>query len=85
MAYRDRTDILDRKYAVRVNAGGGILKPVIVVRGEVVGTWQRTIGKRGVIDCAAFFKRVSPADRDAFDAAAARYGQFLGMSVVAVR
>jgi len=45
VAYRDRNDILDPRYAIRVNAGGGILKPVVVVRGQVVGTWQRTIGK----------------------------------------
>ena len=31
VAYRDRRDILDPKYATRVNAGGGILSPVIVV------------------------------------------------------
>ena len=43
---------------MRVNALPGS-KPVIVVRGEVVGTWQldRLIGKRGVSIVPAFFKR----------------------------
>ena len=79
MAYRDRTDILDPKFAVRVNAGGGVLKPVIVRRGRVIGTWQRTIERRGVVVRPTFFARADRTDRAAIEAAARKYARFLGV------
>ena len=79
VAYRDRSDILDPRYAIRVNAGGGILKPVVVVRGQVVGTWQRTIGKGGVVVRPAPFARLDRAQAKALEVAARKYGRFLGV------
>lgn len=79
VAYRDRTDILDPKFATRVNAGGGVLKPVIVRRGQVVGIWQRTIGKRGVVVRPSFFARPDRAARAGVEVAASVYGRFLGL------
>ena len=79
VAYRDRNDILDPRYAIRVNAGGGILKPVVVVRGQVVGTWQRTIGKGSVVVRPVPFARLDRADAVALEAAARKYGRFLGV------
>jgi hypothetical protein len=80
VAYRDRSDILDPKYATRVNAGGGILSPVIVIRGGVVGTWKRTIKKDTVTVKPAFFKAPTGADRALVAAAVERYARFLGLS-----
>jgi len=80
VAYRDRSDILDAKYATRVNAGGGVLKPVVVIDGEVVGTWQRTIGKSGVVVTPTLFKRIERSGREAIDDAIGRYGRFLDAS-----
>ena len=79
VGYRDRSDILDPKYATRVNAGGGVLKPVIVIDGRVVGTWQRTIGKGGVKVTPTLFRRLDAADARAFDAAVGRYARFVSM------
>jgi len=80
VAYRDRSDILDAKYATRVNAGGGVLKPVVVIDGEVVGTWQRTIGKSGVVVTPTLFKRIERPGREAIDDAIGRYSRFLDAS-----
>ena len=80
VAYRDRSDILDPKFATRVNAGGGMLSPVIVVRGGVVGTWKRTIKKDVVTVTPTFFKPPSGADRALVAAAVERYARFLGLS-----
>jgi hypothetical protein len=80
VAYRDRRDVLDPKYAKRVNAGGGILSPVIVVRGEVVGSWQRTIKKDTVTVKPALFRVLDRADREAVAKAVDRYARFLGLS-----
>ena len=80
VAYRDRGDILDPRYGKRVNAGGGILSPVIVLRGQVVGSWQRTIKKDTVTVKPAFFKALDRADREAVGKAVVRYARFLGLS-----
>jgi len=80
VAYRDRSDILDPKYAKRVNAGGGVLSPVIVVRDGVVGTWKRTIKKDTVTVKPTYFKAPNGADRALVAAAVERYARFLGLS-----
>jgi winged helix DNA-binding protein len=79
VAYRDRSDILDAKFARRVNNGGGVLSPVMVVGGHVIGTWKRTLGKGSGVITPTFFQRVGPKERRALEAAAHRYGQFLGV------
>jgi hypothetical protein len=79
VAYRDRTDILDARYSKRVNAGGGVLSPVIVIDGIVVGTWQRTIVKGKVVITPTLFGRLERRDREAFALAADRYARFLGV------
>lgn len=77
VAYRHRGDILDAAHARHVNAGGGILKPVMVIGGRVVGTWQRTLGKDGVVVRPRWFARRGAADTRGVAAAARRYGRFL--------
>jgi hypothetical protein len=82
VAYRDRSAVLDPAQAKRVNAGGGVLKPVVVIRGQVVGTWQRTLGKGEVSVRPAYFRRIAREDMRAVSTAAQRYGTFLGMPAV---
>ena len=85
VAYRDRADVLDPKYAARVNAGGGVLKPVIVVRGEIVGSWQRTIAKGRAVIKPTLFKRLDRADWDAVVKTAGKYGRFVGLAAELAR
>ena len=80
VAYRDRRDVLDPRHARRVNAGGGILSPVIVVRGQVVGCWQRTIKKDTVTVKPSLFRALDRADREAVAKAVDRYSRYLGLS-----
>jgi len=40
LGYRDRSLLLEPRFAARVQAGGGIIHPTVVVGGEVVGTWR---------------------------------------------
>ena len=77
VAYRDRSDVLDPRFTVKVNAGGGVLKPVIVLGGAVVGTWQRTVGKGKVVVRPSLFGRLVPTGTDALEAATRKYGRFL--------
>jgi hypothetical protein len=77
VGYRDRDDILDPRQATRVNAGGGVLRPVVVIDGAVVGTWQRTLGKSGVTVTPTWFRRLDGAESKAVADAIARYARFL--------
>ena len=67
------------------NAGGGVLKPVIVVGGEVVGSWQRTIAKGRAVIKPTLFKRLDRAGWDAIDKTAINYGRFLGLAAEVAR
>jgi Winged helix DNA-binding domain len=40
LGYRGRDLILEPRFARRIQAGGGIVRPAAVVDGRVVGTWQ---------------------------------------------
>jgi hypothetical protein len=80
VAYRDRSSVLDPKYAKRVNAGGGVFQPIVVVDGRVVGTWKRATSKTGMSITIAPFGRLTSQHRHLVETAAARYGSFVGRS-----
>ena len=60
LAYADRRLHLTPDHAALVNPGGGILKPLVVVDGEVVGTWSRP---RARVEVAPF-RDLTPAVAD---------------------
>lgn len=84
VAYRDRTDILDPEHATRVNAGGGVLSPVIVIDGLVVGTWRRTVTKGVVTITPTLFVRSGRRERVLEAKAAERYRSFVGADSVRI-
>ncbi len=45
LGYRDRGLMLDQRYAKRINAGGGMVRPALVVDGRVLGSWRRDGGR----------------------------------------
>jgi hypothetical protein len=81
VGYKDRSAILVPKYAKRLNAGGGMLSPVIIVDAEVAGTWKRSFRKDSVVVTADPFSGL-PESRSGLSAAAKRYGKFLQVPVV---
>jgi len=87
VAYRDRDALIDPMDAKRINAGGGILAPVVVVGGRAIGTWRRTLARAAVAIEIDLFGAPAPRDRPLFEEAARRYGVFLGLDarLVAVR
>ncbi|MFJ8041800.1 DNA glycosylase AlkZ-like family protein [Kitasatospora sp. NPDC096147] len=50
MGYRDRSLMLDQRFAKRVNAGGGVVKPALVVDGRVLGVWSKGKGGQPVVE-----------------------------------
>lgn len=81
VAYRDRSAVLSPKHAKRVNAGGGIFNPIVVIDGQVLATWKRSLEKDRVRITVTPFDRLSATQRRAIDRAALRYGKFLGRDV----
>jgi hypothetical protein len=82
VAYKDRSAVLNREYAKNANYGHGIFNPTIVVDGQVVGTWKRTIRKDALVITPSPFSKLKRAETRAFAEAAKRYGEFLDASVV---
>jgi hypothetical protein len=82
LGYKDRSAVLAAEHATRVVPGGnGMFLPMMVQNGRVVGTWKRKLKKRSVNIEYAPFGKLKKSDTAAFDAAAQRYGEFLGMMV----
>jgi hypothetical protein len=84
LGYTDRSSVLDPQHAKKVLPGGGIFSPTIVMDGQVVGTWKRTIKKGAVVITPAPFRPMTATERDALESAAQRFGRFLGMPVALV-
>jgi hypothetical protein len=81
VAYRDRRAVLADADVRRINAGGGLLAPTIVVGGRVVGSWRRALGRRGTVTIAlAPFGKASARARSPIGEAAERYAAFLGLA-----
>ena len=82
VAYRDRSAVLSAPDVRRINAGGGLLAPTVVVGGRVVGAWRRAALGHGVVTITlSLFEKPAPRERARIAAAAERYGAFLGLTV----
>ena len=82
LGYKDRSAVLDPVYATKVVPGGnGMFKPLIVVDGRIVGTWQRTIKKDRVIMTLNPFNTLNTVETQAVEATAQNYGTFMNLPV----
>ncbi|GHO44940.1 winged helix DNA-binding domain-containing protein [Ktedonospora formicarum] len=54
----------------------------IVINGQVVGRWKRTLKSKQVVIELAPFTPLTPTEEEAINTAAQRYGAFLGLQVV---
>ena len=82
VGYQDRDAVLDPRRVWQINAGGGLLSPVIVIDGQVCGTWKRSLKKDKVIVQPNWFGPAGAGASDAFEAAAGRYARFLKRDLV---
>jgi hypothetical protein len=82
LGYANRDLALDRRFAGRIQAGGGFIQPAVLVDGRVVGTWRRQrSGDRLDIALEPFEELpegvAAPLEREAADVA-----RFLGAASV---
>jgi hypothetical protein len=79
LGYKDRQAVLAAEHAAKVVPGGnGVFKPMVVVDGQIVGTWQRTV-KKGAVNVAVSIFGGEAVDADALADAARQYAEFLGV------
>jgi hypothetical protein len=81
VGYKDRSAVLDPAYVKRVNAGGGLLNPTIVIDGEVVGTWKRIMKRDGVAITRSLFRPLKKGEERLVSDAEERYTNFVGRNI----
>lgn len=83
VAYRDRSAALDANHAKQVMPGSnGIFYPIVVIDGRVAGIWKRAFKSDKVVLTFNSFRSWSETETRAIEAAAERYGAFVGKTVV---
>jgi hypothetical protein len=77
LGYADREFYVAGEYLKKVNAGGGILRPVLLVDGHVQGIWGIKHDVNGVIVQVEPFKQLSASHIKSLDAEVDGIGRFL--------
>jgi hypothetical protein len=80
--YKDRSAICAPTVAAKLIALGNALTHVIVVDGQIVGTWKRTDSTAATAIAMNTFARLTKRETRAIALAADRFGAFLGKKVV---
>jgi DNA glycosylase AlkZ-like len=80
LGYKDRSAMLaPDRFDTIVPGGNGLFKPTVVVDGEVVGTWGRRAGAKGVaVEAWPFDGRLPAGAASGVREAVGRYGRYLG-------
>ena len=80
IAYKDRGAVVDRDRAANIAARmGGALSNHLIVDGRLAGGWSRTLNGNSVKIEVGPYKKLTPAQTRAVQAAADCYGEFLGL------
>jgi hypothetical protein len=80
--YKDRSMLAEPQVVGMLFTMGNALTYILVIDGQIVGTWKRTLGKDTVTITINYASRPTRAQVQAVAAAAQRYGEFLQRSVV---
>ena len=82
IGFKDRSAIAQRlKSAGLTSTVNGLIGNVIVVDGQLVGGWRRTLAKNGVVVDLVLSTPLTGAEQRSVDLAAKAYGDFLGLPV----
>lgn len=79
-SYKDRSAMVNEKDGEKLKSMGNGLTYVIVLDGQIIGTWKRIQGKSVVIK-PNFFRSLKKDEKQAFVHAAEEYGRFLNLPV----
>jgi len=81
-SYKDHTEIAQVGIWEKLVALGNGLRNIIVLDGQVVGKWKRSLGKGMVTVETVLYKPVNEVEQQAIVRAAERYAVFLGRSLI---
>ena len=80
LGYKDRSAVLDPAFNNHICPGGnGVFQPTMVVDGQVVGTWKRSVKKGKLLITLTPFHAREAEKRSALTVAAEQYAAFLGL------
>ena len=80
IGYGSRSPQLDEAFFSRIVPGrNGVFKPIVVVDGEIVGTWSRKATTKQVAVTIEPFTKITVANTRRLGRAARAYGTFLGL------
>ena len=79
LGYQNRDLAVPRQYAKRINAGGGIVHPTLLVDGQVVGTWKSQRQKNHLDVRIEPFSSLALEVQSGLEAEVADMGRFLGV------
>ena len=83
VGYRDRTAVLDAHQTKQAISSNGIFHPALVIDGRVAGTWKKAVKAGALAVTPNLFAPLTAGEEHAFQAEAARYAAFLGVSLEA--
>lgn len=78
ISYKDRSASLPFENHNKAVSNNGIFWPIIVVNGQVTGTWKRTVKKDTVIVEIKHFNQTNKPTMGLIEKAARQFGNFLG-------
>ena len=79
--YKDHSAVVEKDRGAKLNALGNALTRIIVIDGQIAGTWKRTLSKNAIrIKLSPFDQLKRPATQ-AVVTAARQYGEFHGLDV----
>lgn len=76
IAYRDRSDISSEGSFEKLIRMGNALTTVVVIDGEIAGTWKRKINKGKAEVSTNLFRKINKAEQNALQKAEATYLEF---------
>lgn len=78
LGYRNRDLVVPSQFAKRINAGGGMLHPAVLVDGRVVGTWKSKREKNSLHVMVAPFDQLTSEVYPGLEVEVADLARFLG-------
>ena len=82
IAYKDRSDISEKRDIEKMLSMGNALTAVIILDGKVAGTWKRVLLKDTVEIKLNPFKKFNTTEQKSVREAAKRYGDFLEKEII---
>jgi DNA glycosylase AlkZ-like len=79
LGYRSRNLVVLPQYARRINAGGGMVHPTLIVNGQAMGTWKIKRQKSSLDVVLEPFEELLPEIQPGLDAEVVDIARFLGM------